>query len=240
MPLKPVMALVSDVASRLGALNELTRGFLGLGILIALLVKSWGLLRASMIAAKTHVDELVASIQRLAVASSTAAGTAAVGSGAQTAAGAAGALGLAAKLRGWLGNALGSALKFARSGLGIGLGLQAAGYGASFLPGKTGKYLSNILSGAGMGVMFGMPFGPWGIGIGAALGGILGGVQTWLGDRSGRGGSADTTAAKLDTTNRILKDIRGHMIGGGGRSQSALAGAEIEIALARRFAMGYG
>lgn len=235
--LKPIMGLVAYVAQGLGDLNAFTKGFAGLAIIIAVLAKSWTLIRNSMIAAKVQIDNLVASINHLAVSAGTAAG---VNTGA-----AALAVGATAKKTlSWAGIVGGlkgfgkGALKFAKSGIGIGLGLEAAGLGASFLPGKWGKYLSSMLGTAGTGAMIGMLGGPQGALIGGIIGAIVGGVQAWFSDRPVAGG--DSAAAKLETTNQILKDIKGHMIGAGGRAQSALASAEIEIAMARRFAMGYG
>lgn len=232
--LKRIMGLVSYIAQGLGDLNAFTKGLAGLTIIIAVLAKSWTLIRNSMIAAKVQIDNLVASINRLAVSAGTAAG---INAGAAALAPAKKAFSWAVIAGGLKGFGQG-ALKFAKSGIGIGLGLEAAGFGASFLPGKWGKYLSSMLGTAGTGAMIGMLGGPQGALIGGIIGAIVGGVQAWFSDRPVAGG--DSAAAKLETTNQILKDIKGHMIGAGGRAQSALASAEIEIAMARRFAIGYG
>lgn len=245
--LGPVVALLSDVAQRLGALNAFTHGIAGLLTIAAIVAKSWTLVRNSMVAARVEINRLIASINTLAVSSGAAAAattgqTAAnVGSGAAGAAGAAAAaVGWSARLRSMLGTALRGAFRFLKSGLGAGLALEGLGFASSLLPGQIGKYLSSVLSGAGFGVALGSLGGPWGMLAGGIIGGIIGGIQQWMGDRADGGLAGDGAAAKLETTNQILKDIRGHMIGGGGRAQSALAAAEIEIAIARRFAMGYG
>lgn len=235
--LKPIMAFASDLASRLGALNAFTRGWLGLGLIVAVLAKSWVMIRNSMIAARVELERLVASINRLAGASGAAAGNqrimmSAMGPG-KMAGWWAGTKTNTAGLWGWVKG-------FAKSGLGISLGMEAAGYGASFIPGQWGKYLSSILGTGATGVALGSLFGPHGALVGGIIGGIIGGVQTWMADREG---PHDAAAEELKTTNKLLGDIRGQMIGGiggGARARAAMADTEIEIGIRRAFGVGFG
>lgn len=243
-----VLVPLRYLAEVLKRVNELGYGLPGVAAIIYVLWRSWALLTASFRASILAVTELTTALFRLAGSAGAAtgattaqAGASAAGAGVQGTAAALSWVGILGFFKGlpgrmwsWTKGAGSAALGFAKGTLGkVGIGFGISALGEYF----NNDYLKNAGLGFGIGALL-----QWIPYIGKAMPyiGALAGVGITWWQKTHPDTDKDKAADKLDTTNSILQDIRGNMIGGGRRGRMAVAQTEIEIMMARAFAGGLG
>lgn len=213
----PFLLLVRNVASALAAINEMTGGFAGLGLLVGLMARGWTILTGGILHAITAVNALTASLNRFAAAA-----------GVSTAANAAGGI----------GGFLGSLSKRGKIGLGLGIGALGLGaFGADRIAGPGGKLLENLTGFVGMGAGIGSFGGLQGAAIGAAVGAVAA-IGKTLYDHFTAQNASNPMLSEAKKQTQALQDIRAQLVGGGERAN--MAKADIEFAWAKMAATGIG
>ena len=213
--LQAVGGALLSLATIFQRINELTGGAAGLVAIGALLARGWLLLRTTMAGAIAEIRALSAALAQLAGSAAAARGGTAASAAGAAAGAAAGKWGILGILLGLVGQIVGN-----------------------WLGGPAGEVLKSGLGGIGLGVTIGSLVPGIGTGVGAVVGALAGiAMGLWQALR----GSADAgvrTAANTEQMKQQLEDIRGALIGGGGRARAAVTSLEVEMAVARLLARG--